>query len=84
MLDGDGGLVRVGTVSSFPKDVKSIVGHEDTARVLGVACNRESVTLKEGDILYVAQLTGGRLPEGCKELPEGFKFKFFKVRVSYK
>ena len=84
MLDKEGALVRVGTVSSFPNDAKSIIGHEDTARVLGVDCNRENVTLKEGDILYVAQLTGGQLPEGCKELPEGFKFKFFKVRVSYK
>ena len=37
--------------------------------------------LKKGDTLYVAQLTGGRLPEGATELPEGFSFKFLKVEL---
>ena len=30
---------------------------------------------------YVAQLQGGRLPEGSTTLPEGFSFKFIKVEV---
>lgn len=60
----------------------SIIGHEDTARVLGVPFNRESITLKKGDVLYVAQLQGGRLPEGATELPEGFSFKYIRVEVS--
>jgi len=57
----------------------SIVGHADTARVLGVECHRQSVTLNPGDVLYVAQLTGGRLPEGCTTLPEGATFQWVKV-----
>lgn len=59
----------------------SIIGHQDTANVLGVEMNRINVTLKEGDVLYVAQLQGGRLPEGNTTLPEGFSFKFIKVEV---
>jgi len=63
------------------KPAKSIVGHADTAAVLGVEFNRESVTLEAGDVLYVAQLQGGRLPEGCKTLPEGFRFEWVKVEL---
>ena len=59
----------------------SIVGHADTASVLGVKMNRASVMLMEGDYLYVAQLVGGRLPEGCKTLPEGFRFRWVLVEV---
>lgn len=59
--------------------IKSAIGHMDTANVLGVPCDRCNINLKESDILYVAQIIGGRLPEGCTTLPEGFKFKFLKV-----
>lgn len=59
----------------------SIVGHPDTANVLQVPCNRVSVKLHKGDILYVAQLMGGRLPEGATKLPEGYKFTFVKVEI---
>ena len=59
----------------------SVVGHEDTAKVLGVDFNRASVTLKKGDQLLVAQLVGGRLPEGSTTLPNGFKFKFLLVEI---
>ena len=59
----------------------SVIGHEDTAKVLEVAYNRVSISLKPGDILYVAQLQGGRLPEGSTTLPEGFSFEFFKVEL---
>ena len=62
-------------------DNVSVVGHQDTANVLGVAFNRVSVKLTKGDVLYVAQIVGGRLPEGCTTLPEGFTFKFLKVTV---
>jgi hypothetical protein len=71
--------------SDVPSDVYSIFGHADTARVvenmLGfpVPMNRESITLREGDKLYVAQIFGGRLPEGATQLPEGTKICFFEV-----
>lgn len=65
----------------------SAVGHPDTAAVISdllgkeVPANRISISLEKGDVLYVAQLVGGRLPEGCKTLPEGFKMKFYKVTI---
>jgi len=59
----------------------SCVGHADTAAVLGVPMNRINVTLQPGDVLYVAQLMGGRLPEGSKTLPEGFRFEWVRVSV---
>lgn len=68
-------------------DFVSCVGHPDTATVLSdtlgktVECNRFSVALEKGDVLYVAQLVGGRLPEGSTTLPEGFAFKFVKVEI---
>ena len=68
-------------VDVLPSDLESAVGHADTAAVLGVACNRINVHLSKGDVAYVAQLQGGRLPEGSTTLPEGFSFKFIKVVV---
>lgn len=66
---------------------ESCVGHSDTATILSillgkeVACNRVSLHLHPGDILYVAQVIGGRLPEGTTKLPEGFEIKFCKVEM---
>jgi hypothetical protein len=69
-------------VESLPEGLTSAIGHADTAAVLGVPMNRVNVKLNKGDVAYVAQLTGGRLPEGSTTLPEGFKFKFIKVTVA--
>ncbi len=68
-------------VSELPEGLVSAVGHADTARVLGVEPNRINVHLSKGDTAYVAQLQGGRLPEGSTTLPEGFSFKYIKVNV---
>lgn len=73
--------VRFVEVDALPNGLISAIGHQDTASVLGVPMNRISVSLEPGDVAYVAQLQGGRLPEGSTTLPEGFKFKFFKVEV---
>ena len=68
-------------------DVISVVGHLDTANVLSnllgfeIEMNRQNLKLDEGDILYVAQLKGGRLPEGATTLPEGWSFEFYEVRI---
>lgn len=75
------------TAAEVPADCISAIGHADTARVVSnilnrdVQANRISLTLSEGDTLYVAQLTGGRLPEGATTLPEGFALKFIKVTL---
>ena len=81
MLEGDA-VVRFTEVNSLPEGLTSAVGHQDTANVLGVPMNRVNVSLTKGDVAFVAQLQGGRLPEGSTTLPEGFTFKFVKVEVS--
>lgn len=68
-------------VGRLPSGLVSAIGHADTARVLGVPMNRANVSLHKGDVAYIAQLMGGRLPEGSITLPEGFHFKFIKVEV---
>lgn len=73
--------VSVTPVTGFPKDAISVVGHADTAAVLGVVFNRVNLKLSAGDTLFVAQLVGGRLPEGTTTLPAGFHFNFVKVTV---
>lgn len=68
--------------------IESAIGHADTAAVLSdllgfdVPMNRISITLKDNEPIIVAQLVGGRLPEGSTTLPEGFKFKFLLVHTS--
>lgn len=75
------------TPADVPQDAESVVGHADTARFLSgilgwpVAFNRANVSLNAGDILYVAQLTGGRLPEGATELPAGVKLAWYRVTI---
>lgn len=62
-------------------ELKSCVGHIDTANMLGVDYNRCNVNLNKGDFAIVAQVVGGRLPEGCNKLPEGVKFKYYQVEI---
>jgi len=84
-----GGLVRFDEIApeDIPTDVVSAVGHADTAAVLSnmlgfeVPMNRMNISLDEDTEIYVAQLIGGRLPEGSTTLPEGFAFKFYRVTI---
>lgn len=65
----------------------SAIGHTDTAKVVGamlgmdVQPNRISVSVNPDDEIIVAQLTGGRLPEGATEIPEGMSIEFWRVRI---
>lgn len=61
---------------------ESAVGHQTTADILGIPCNRVTVKLDDGDELLVAQYVGPRLPEGTMVLPEGSKFEFYRVTIS--
>jgi len=73
--------------SEVPVDAESVIGHPDTAAVVSsilereVTPNRVSISLEAGDELYVAQLFGGRLPEGATTLPEGFSLGFLRVTL---
>ena len=80
-------FVRVKKINpnEVPADVESAIGHVDTAKVVSnilgfeVKLNRVSIKLTESDVLYVAQYTGPRLPEGATTLPEGASLEFFEV-----
>ena len=71
----------------IPTEAVSIIGHSDTAAVVGsilgrnVPCNRASVMLDDEDTLYVAQVVGGRLPEGATTIPDGMEIKFYRITV---
>lgn len=89
MLQEDGNInIQTVSPSEVPEAAASVIGHADTARVVGailgreVPCNRASITLAQGDVLYVAQVMGGRLPEGATTLPEGFRLTFKKVTLA--
>jgi len=69
----------------------SCIGHQDTANVVSsllgidVPMNRVNIKLEsDDDILIVAQVVGGRLPEGATTLPDNFTLKFIEVRLSNK
>lgn len=71
----------------YDREFISCIGHPDTASVVDsmlektIPCNRVSVKLTEDDVLIVAQLVGGRLPEGATRVPEGFELKFLHVSL---
>lgn len=78
------GLVRE-AIEECGGRFNSIVGHADTAAILGdqlgidVPCNRETFTLEPGAFLVVGQYKGPRLAEGTKTLPEGAKIEWIAV-----
>lgn len=80
-------IIRVKKINpdEVPTDVESAVGHESTAKVVSnilgfeVKPKRVSIKLTESDVLYVAQYTGPRLPEGATTLPEGASLEFVEV-----
>ena len=97
MIQNDAAMISVSKVSVehvkvylFDRwaAVVSAIGHADTARIVGrllkaewLPANRINVTIQPGDLLIVAQVTGGRLPEGSTELPDGVAIQFYFVRL---
>lgn len=73
--------------ADIPEGAISCIGHADTAAVASqlagreIPCQRISVLLNPGDEIFVVQVVGGRLPEGCTTLPEGVKMELKKVLV---
>lgn len=73
------------TPADVPQNAISAIGHADTARIVSgilgyeVPANRMNVSLEEGDVLFVAQYKGPRLPEGATTLPEGASIEFLEI-----
>lgn len=67
------------------KGCESYIGHPDTAVVLSemlgttIPAERRFGRVEIGETALVAQVTGGRLPEGATTLPEGMKLRFCLV-----
>lgn len=65
----------------------SAIGHNDTAAVVStmlgvdVPQNRINIALQDEDILLVAQIIGGRRPEGATALPDGVEIQFILIRI---
>jgi hypothetical protein len=76
--------IEVTPTDSFPVDCVSAIGHADMATVLGVSYNRMSVSLYDGDEAYIAQVCGGRLPEGAKRLPAECEIRIYRVVIRKK
>ena len=62
---------------------KSVVSHEDIARLLDVSFNPCNVYLFADDELYVAQYSGQKLPKSATKLPSLSSFKYYRVKVIY-
>lgn len=80
--------ISVGQAKNLLADgVDSFIGHADTAVVISgllgmnVPAQRRFGSLVPGETAIVAQIVGGRLPEGCTTLPDGFSIQFFQVTV---
>ena len=75
------------SAAEVPVNVESVIGHPDTARIVSgilgrdVPANRVSVAINPGDVLYVAQYRGPRLPAGATELPNNATITFYRVTV---
>ena len=94
MLDvsPEGIYVEIRPIDSveIPSDAESIIGHVDMAAIVSgilnrsVAVNRETVTLVSGDILFVAQYRGERLPAGATILPTDARLEFYRITIHSK
>ena len=82
-------LLRVKQVNpqDVPEDAESRFGHKNMAAIVGnilgrkLTCNKESVILKEGDVLYVALHKGAFIPSCATELPTGATISFMEITL---
>lgn len=65
----------------YKQHAVSYMGNEDLANLLDVDYNRESLKLRGGDVLLVAQLMGGKLPKGATELPHNVSIKYLCMQI---
>lgn len=65
--------------NSMSKQAKSFVGHKAAAEEMGVEYNRDDLLLKSGDILYVRQIAGKRLPEGVNTIPSNVEIQYWQI-----
>ena len=59
----------------------SCIGHRGLANILNVAYNPEPINLRPGDVLLVAHLKGGRLPDHADEIPSNVVLEFYCYQI---
>ena len=82
----DDGIITIKTISmdqfnTMKLDAYSVMGHPDMAKLYELPFNRESIKLRQGDELLVAQITSGRLPVGITVMPDDVMIEFKLVTV---
>lgn len=60
---------------------KSIIGHPEIAELFGLPLNRESITLKKGDILYIVSPT--TRPKANQVVENGATYNFIPESEGY-
>ena len=60
------------------------MGHDDIAKMVGLTKNRISISLQDGDVVYIAQYIGPRLKEGQTTLPKGAKIIPIRYDIVHK
>ena len=87
---GCNATIKVSTIEWYevPQDIESAIGHENTVKAISallrrpIELNRTSISLeKPGDIVYVAQVVSGRLPENVENIPPNIEIEFKKVEI---
>lgn len=70
-------------IVGFMSAVRSLAAAKVLTAVIGTNVtavpDKVDLSCQEWRTLYVAKLSGGRLPEGATRLPEGFSYSFFRV-----
>lgn len=58
------------------------IGNPEIARILKLPYSPGYITLEKGDVAYVIQVKGSKIPHGATELPLKCNWKFTKVEVT--
>ena len=86
MISDESVLISVDTISkkrfmNASRHAKSIIGHPEIAEVFGLPLNRESITLRKGDILYIVSPT--TRPKAGQLVENGATYQFIPESEGY-
>lgn len=68
----------------FMNEIKgaiSRIGNPILAQILRLPYNPSYININEGDVAFVINLRGGRIPVGAEEFPEDVDVKYTRVEI---